>query len=303
MVRTAPLIAPSVFAALLWSSASTLALAATEVAPAGNAAGLLAKYTEFQPLLKAKALGEPLHLVSQDSGSRLNADVYAEVPQPFKPLSSLLSSPDSVCGVMFLHLNVRACQATRGTQGDGLVLTAGPKQGSAGGSVYTMQYTMRVEASTADYVRVALTAASGPLSTSDYRIIFEATPLEGQRTFLRFGYSYSYGSMAKMAMGLYLSTAGRSKIGFTVVGTAADGKPKHVQGERGSIERNVIRNYLALLAYTGIPGPVGQPQTDARLRAWFALSERYAPQLHELTLDEYLTQKHEDLAHAQVATR
>ncbi|MES2583107.1 MAG: hypothetical protein V4627_10355 [Pseudomonadota bacterium] len=293
------------FLAIPFLTIALQALAPAAVAaPVGpDVSRLLASHSEFQPQLKAKALGEPLHLVSQDTGSRLNADVYAEVPQPFKPLSSLLSSPDSVCGVMFLHLNVRACKATRNAQGDGLVLSAGPKQGSNGGAVYTMQYTMRVEASTPDYVRVALTAASGPLSTSDYRIVFEATPLEGQRTFLRFGYSYSYGSMAKMAMGLYLSTAGRSKIGFTVVGTGADGKPKHVQGERGSIERNVIRNYLALLAYTSIPGAVGQPQMDARLRAWFALSERYAPQLHELTLDEYLTQKHEDLAHPQVATR
>ncbi len=284
MAQTSSLMAGTLLAALLWASASTT-MAATEPAPAGNASTLLARHAEFLPQLKAKALGEPVHLVSHDNGSRLNADVYAELPQAFKPLSTLLSTPDSVCGVMFLHLNVRACKATRGPQGDGLVLTAGPKQGGASAALYSMQYAMRVEASTADYVRVVLTAASGPLSTSDYRIVFEAVPLEGQRAFLHFGYSYSYGSMAKMALGLYLSTAGRSKIGFTVVGTGPDGKPKHVQGERGSIERNVIRNYLALLAYTSIPGPVGQPQ------------------MHELTLDEYLTQKHEDLAQPAVATR
>lgn len=302
MARISPLIAGTLLAALVWTGTST-ASAATEPAPTGNASALLDKYTEFQPQLKAKALGEPVHLVSHDTGSRLNADVYAGLPQAFKPLSTLLTTPESVCGVMFLHLNVRACHATRGAQGDGLVLTAGPKQGGSSAALYTMQYAMRVEASTADYVRVVLTAASGPLSTSGYRIVFEAVPLEGQRAFLHFGYSYSYGSMAKMALGLYLSTAGRSKKGFTVVGTGSDGKPKYVQGERGSIERNVVRNYLALLAFTSIPGPVAQPHTDARLRAWFALSERYAPQLHELTRDEYLTQKHEDLTNPVVATR
>lgn len=302
MTRKISLMACALLATALGPGA-TSAIAATEAAPAGNAASLLARHTEFLPQIKAKALGEPLHLVSNDTGSRLQADVYADIPHGFKSLSGLLGSPDSVCGVMFLHLNVRACKATQGAQGDGLVLTAGPKQGGTGGSVYTMQYRMQVEASTADYVRVVLTAASGPLSTSDYRIVFEATPLEGTRSFLHFGYGYSYGSMAKMALGLYLSTAGRSKIGFTTVGTGADGKPKHVQGERGSIERNVIRNYLALLAYTSIPGPVGQPQMDARLRAWFALSERHAAQLHELTLDEYLTQKHEDLAQTPLASR
>jgi len=35
---------------------------------------------------------------------------------------------------------------------------------------------------------------------------------------------------------------------------------------------------------------------DARLRAWFALTERYPAQLHELSLDEYLQEKHDDLA-------
>ena len=296
------LIVPALLVALMWPGTST-SLTAVEVALPGNAATLQGKYTEFQPQLRARALGEPVHLVSNDTGSRLNADVYAELPQPFKSLSTLLSTPDSVCGVMFLHLNVRACQDAHGTNGDALVLTAGPKQGGINGAVYTMQYAMRVEASTPDYLRVVLTAANGPLSTSDYRIVFEAVPLEGQRTFLHFSYSYSYGSMAKMALALYLSTAGRSKIGFTVVGRGPDGKPKYVQGERGSIERNVIRNYLALRAYTSIPGPVGQPQMDARLRAWFALSERYAPQLHELTLDEYVTQKHDDLAQAPSVVR
>ncbi len=298
MPRTHLLIPHRLLGALLVLCSSVAAAQATN-----NAASLLAKQAEFQTQIQRKAFGEPLHLVSQDSGSRLNADVYAELPQPFKSLSSVLSAGDNVCGVLFLHLNVRTCQATRGAQGDGLVLAVGPKQGGGGGSVYSMQYAMRVEASSADYLRVSLTAASGPLSTSDYRVVFEATPLGGQRSFLHFGYSYRYGSMAKLALGLYLSTAGRSKIGFTVVGTGDDGKPTYVQAERGSIERNVIRNYLALLAYTSVPGAIGQPQMDARLRAWFALSERYPAQLHELTLDEYLAQKHEDLAQAPAAAR
>ncbi|WP_158592145.1 hypothetical protein [Noviherbaspirillum sedimenti] len=34
--------------------------------------------------------------------------------------------------------------------------------------------------------------------------------------FVHLGYAYGYGSMAKIAMRLYLATAGRSKIGFTV---------------------------------------------------------------------------------------
>ena len=304
MARTFLLMAPALLLALWAPCVSTAGVAATTLpVVAGNATSLLAKRAEFLPQLQAKALGEPLHLVSQDTGNRLQADVYTELALPFAQVSAMLSTADTVCGVMFLHLNVRACQASRGPNGDGLVLTAGPKQGVTGGSIYTVNYTMHVDTSSPDYLRATLTAASGPLSTSDYRIVFELTPLEGQRTFLHFSYGYSYGTMARMALGIYLATAGRNKIGFTVVGTDKDGKPQYVQGERGSIERNVMRNYLALQAYTSVPSGAGQSLMDARLRAWFALTERHAPQLHELTVEEYLAQKHEDLAHPLTAAQ
>ena len=286
---------------VLGASSGIAAAAAPEVA--GNATTLMAKHTEYQAQLQAKALGEPLHVVSQDSGSRLQADVYTELPMGFAQLSSLLNSTDNLCGVMFLHLNVRACLPVHGSNGDGLTLTAGPKQGTTGSTIYTMKYVMHLESSSADYLRVSLTADSGPVSTSDYRIVFEVTPLDAQHSFLHFGYGYSYGTMARMASSLYLSTVGRNKIGFTVVGTGSDGKPQYVQGERGIVERNVMRNYLALLAYNSVPSSASSAPMDARLRNWFALTERHAPQLHELTLDEYMAQKHEDLLHAPIASR
>ncbi len=287
----------------LWvvGASSALAAAGTPTNVAGNASALLAKHNEYHAQLQAKALGEPLHLVSMDNGSRLQADVYTELPLGFAQLGGLLSAPDNLCGVMFLHLNVRGCLPVHGANGEGLTLTAGPKQGSSGNTVYTIKYQMQVEASRADYLRVGLTAESGPLSTSDYRIVFEVTPLDAQHSFLHFGYGYSYGTMARMAMSVYLSTVGRNKIGFTVQSTGSDGKPQYVQGERGTVERNVMRNYLALLAYTSVPGGPGSAPLDARLRNWYALTERHAPQLHELTLDEYLAQKHEDLLHAPAA--
>ena len=280
------------FTAVLLLLGAATALAAEPT----DAARLLGKRTELLPQLQAQTFGEPLHLISNESGGRMSADVYADMALPFARVASVLGTGESVCGVLFLHLNVRSCQPTHGAKGDVLLLSAGPKQGATAGTVYSMAYTMRVEASTADYLRVALVAATGPLSTSDYRIVFEATPLEGQRTFLHFAYGYSFGSLARMAMGVYLATAGRTKIGFTVVGTGKDGRPQYVQGERGSVERNVMRNYLALQAYAGVTTGAAPAQTEERLRNWFALTERHAPQLHELDLDEYLQEKHVGLA-------
>lgn len=277
-------------AALVLSAASVSAEAPTD------AARLSAKRTELLPQLQAKTFGEPLHLISNESGGRMAADVYADMALPYARVAAVLGSAESVCGVLFLHLNVRSCQPTHGAQGDVLMVSAGPKQGATAGTVYSMAYTMRVEASTADYLRVVLVAATGPLSTSDYRIVFEATPLEGQRTFLHFAYGYNFGSLARIAMGVYLATAGRTKIGFTAVGTGKDGRPQYVKGERGSVERNVMRNYLALQAYANVATGTAAEQTEARLRAWFALTERHAAQLHELDLDQYLQEKRADLA-------
>ena len=291
MPRTLVLIANVLLGALL-----ALGLPAAWSAPATNAATLLAKRTEFQAQLQAKAFGEPLHLVSHESRNRMEGDVYAELALPFARVSSVLGSADSVCELLFLHLNVRSCQASRSAEGERLTLAVGPKHGATAGTLYSMEYTLHVDAATADYLNVSLTALAGPLSTKDYRIVFEASPMEGQRTFLHFGYGYSFGTLAKMAMSLYLATAGRSKIGFTVIGTGSDGKPQYVQGERGSLERNVMRNYLALQAYASVNAGTPQAQMEARLRNWFALTERHAAQLHELDLEEYLQEKHGDLA-------
>jgi len=260
-------------------------------APAG-AAALLAQRAQLQAELQASAFGEPLVLRSQDDGKRLEGEIFAELAQPFGRVRSVVGAGDTLCAALFLHLNVRACVAERGAQGTVLHMAAGPKQG---GTTYRIDYRMAVEVATNDYLRVSLSAPTGPLGTRDYRIVFEAAPLDAQRSFLHVGYAYGYGSLAKMAYSLYLGTLGRTKIGFTVVGKGADGVPQYVQGERGSLERNVMRNYLALQAYAGVQGGASSAQTEARLRAWFDLTERHAAQLHEVDLEQYLQIKREDL--------
>ena len=150
-----------------------------------------------------------------------------------------------------------------------------------------MSYRLHIEADTPDYLHATL--AAGPMSTSDYRVLIEAVPLDAQRSFVHCRYAYV--GPAKLAMQIYLATAGRSKIGFTVVGRGADGSPTYVGGERGSLERNAMRYYLAVVAFvTASAEPM-----DARLRSWFSLTERHRAQLHELELDEYLDEKHRDL--------
>ena len=279
--------------ALLLFAGAAAALQSTAQDPA---AALRAKYLVLQPQLAAQAFGEPLTLDSREGSDAVSGEVHAELPFAFAEVAATFKSPSSLCELLFLHLNVRECR-TSTSAGGSLSLTVGPKRASALGSRYHMDYALRTEVDAPDYLKVTLSADEGPLSTRDYRIVLEAMPLAQGRSFLRLGYSYGYGFVAKVAMKAYLATAGRSKIGFTVLGRDDAGQPIRVRGERGALERNVIRYYLALLSYWGAKGGTPHEQTEARLRAWFANTERYAAQLHELELDEYLREKHDDLAH------
>lgn len=263
---------------------------------AASAQALRALHDQLQPQLRASAFGEPLLLASVEADKRLQGDVHAELALPLARLQPVLTDAHALCGVLFLHLNVHGCQTGVAAGVPTLTLTAGTKQASMPGPRYSMTYTLQREAVTADYVRVVLRADSGPLSTSDYRLVIEAVALDGGRSFVHLGYAYRVSSMAQWAMSAYLATAGRTKIGFTVTGSGPDGQPQHVQGERGSLERNAMRNYLALVAYAGAGTGVSAALTEQRLRTWFALTERHAAQLHELTLEEYLAEKHRDLA-------
>ncbi|MFI4932418.1 MAG: hypothetical protein ACHP83_19405 [Burkholderiales bacterium] len=238
-------------------------------------------------------------LGSREAGDRVEGDVYAEVDHSFAQVAATFGSPATVCEFLFLHLNVHACRPSIVGSGNVLTLVVGPKRAGAAGASYSMTYGLRAEAATATYLRVVLQAQSGPLSTSDYLIVFEAVPLADDRSFVHLGYAYSYGLMAKLAMQAYLATAGRAKIGFTVAGPGTDGRPSYIRGERAALERNVIRYYLALLAHCDTSDKPAQERTEARLRAWFALTERHAAQLHELDLDEYLQEKHDDLARSE----
>jgi hypothetical protein len=282
-----------VLAALL----SSLCLPARSQEPlADPAAALLAKRVELQPLLRAQAFGEPLYLNSREGDDQVEGDVHAEVGYPFAEVAAAFQSASSVCELLFLHLNARDCRPSTTVAGEVLTLTVGPKRGQALGAWYRIDYTLRIESASASYLRATLSAARGPLSTRDYRIVLEAVPMDAGRAFVHLGYTYSYGFVARMAMKAYLATAGRAKIGFTVLSKDSDGQPLYVRGERAALERNVIRYYLALLAYCSANKGTPQQRMEARLRAWFAHTERYAAQLHELDLDEYLHEKHDDLA-------
>jgi len=146
-----------------------------------------------------------------------------------------------------------------------------------------------------DYLKVQMKADTGPLSTRNYRLALEAVPLDAKRSFIHMSYSYAYGLAARLAMQGYLATVGSDKVGFSLVGKGDEGKPLYIDGVRGVVERNTMRYYLAIEAYLGALSSPPADRLEKRLRDWFAATERYPVQLHELERDDYLAMKRHEV--------
>ncbi len=256
-----------------------------------GAAALRAKHAELQAALASNPFKSPIHLVSGESADGVSGTMYAVIGQPFSTAAPALERPEGWCDIFLLHLNTKHCRATPGAPDPRLIVTIGTKYYQPLEDAYRVDFAFGIPAKSGDYLRVALSAAKGPLSTRDYRLVLEATPLDAARTFIRLAYSYSFGTAGRIAMQVYLGTAGSGKVGFTIVGTQSDGKPKYVDGMRGVVERNTMRYYLAIESHLGALSAPPPSRIDRSLRAWFAATERYARQLHEMDEAEYLDMK------------
>lgn len=260
----------------------------------GQLAGLHARYKELQPQLAQNAYGRPVYLDSKETADSVEGDIYSELAYPFRTLKNTLSQPGNWCDILILHINIKYCRVAQNESGNVLTIYAGKKQFQELSSAYRIDYRFSEGASTNQYQQVLMTADAGPFGTTDYRILLEAVPLAGNKSFIHIRYSYRYGVMAKVAMQSYLNTLGSGKAGFTVEGEDAEGNPAYVGGLRGAIERNTMRYYLAIDAYLkSLRLPEGQ-RFEARLRDWHRSTERYAHQLRELSLNEYMAMKRKE---------
>lgn len=263
-----------------------------------SAAEMREKYRALKEPLANSPFHQPLLLESRQAQGRIEGDVYALVGHRFELLRSSLVRVSQWCEVLMLHLNVQACQAGS-TPGDRLTLYLGRKYFEPLERAERIDFTYRVDANTPDYLAIRMEAAGGPFGTHDFRIHFQGIPIDATHSFLHFTYSYAFGTMARIAMEIYLATLGQGKVGFTVVGKRADGNPKYIRGLRGIVERNVMRYYLAIDAYLGALSRPPAGRFEKSMRDWFAGTERYAHQLHELDEAEYLTMKREEYRREQ----
>ncbi len=275
--------------------AALLALCAMHPAQAQDAAALKARHDSLKERLASNPFKQPLVLESTQTSGDLKGDVYAVVDRPFDVVAPALQKTAQWCELLMLHLNVKGCSSAGSAPAETLSLVVGRKFDQPLDDGYPIQFAYSVPAASADYLRVQMSADSGPLGTRNYRLALEAVPLDEQHSFVHMSYAYAYGTAARLAMQAYLATTGRDKIGFSITGKGDDGQPVYVDGVRAVLERNTMRYYLAIetyLASLAVPAPERQ---EKRLRDWFAATERHARQLHEMERDDYLAMKRREL--------
>jgi hypothetical protein len=250
-----------------------------------DAGDLKGRYSDLREQMRTNSYGRQLHIDSTESSNSLQGDVYAVLDHPFERVSSALQDPNAWCDIMLLPFNTKACKAN----GQRLAVRIGRKYNQPVDQAYGIDFSFTNVAANAGYLQTRLNAPEGPLSTKDYRIEVEAVPLEGGKTFMHMSYAYGFGGAGRFAMSAYLATAGASKVGFTA------------NGVRGAVERNAMRYYLAIDAYLDTMSTPAAQRVDRRIERWFAATERYPKQLHEMDRDTYVSMKREEYGRQQTA--
>jgi hypothetical protein len=280
-------------------------LAGMQPARAGSAADLRAQYQNLAQQLTHNAFHRPLFLDSSEAQNALKGDIYAVLDYPFATVNGALNDPAqgaaNWCDVLILHLNIKYCHASTGSNGSTLSVNLGKKTEEELSSTFRVTFNYRPDVSRSDYFKVDLNADKGPMSTKDYRIVLEAVALDSKRTFIHLTYSYGYGTAGRLAMKTYLATIGSDKVGFSTKSGANDAQGEYIGGVRGLTERNTMRYYLAIDAYLGSLAAPADKRVEQRFASWFDATEQYPRQLHEVERDDYLQMKRHEYQRQQTA--
>jgi hypothetical protein len=261
------------------------AVAAFPVA-AQDAGALRARHDALRADLANNVFGRPLHVESSEDGNVQAGEIYAVVGMPFATVAGALQDMDRWCDILVLPANVKRCTAAESLE---LYVARSPKDPLE--EAYRVDFRYQVPVASEDYLRLLLTAPSGPVGTRNYRIRLESAALDAERTFIHLTYAYAVSFASRLALQGYFATTGRDKVGFSVVDRGPDGRPVYVDGARGLVERNAMRYYLAVEAYLHSLKAPPEDRVETRLRDWYAAIERYPQLKEEVRRDEYLRMK------------
>lgn len=256
-----------------------------------NAGQLKAQYASLNKELRNSPFNRPLLIDSKEESDSATGEVYAVVNYPFAKVNNALKDPSNWCDIMILHQNTKYCKASGDINDAELKMLIGKKVSQDLDDAHKMDLNYRLIKSDSNFMAVQLAADQGPLGTKNYQVLLEAVPINNKQTFLHFSYSYAYGLAGSVAIKAYLASAGRNKVGFSL---DEDGSG-YIGGVRGMVERNTMRYYLAIDSYLGALSAPPEKRPIKRLQDWYAATERYPRQLHEITRNAYLSMKREEI--------
>ena len=262
----------------------------TARADQGRVSQLQHHYQELRELAKGGAFGVPLSIRSKEGSDQVSAEVYGIIEHPFETVRAVLRSPASWCEFAPLHMNVKACTFQSRSFETFLTLYVGRKYYQDPQAASPQSYLFSVQADEPGFLSVALTASQGIFWTTAHRFQLEATGVDG-KTVVALRSSYVPSALTRLATSIYLATAGRNKVGFSLEDGATPGPPRRVKGLRGLVERNVMRYYLAFETFLDMEPLPATYRLEACLNAVYDMLEQYPAQLHEMEKAEYLDAK------------
>lgn len=269
-----------------------LTAAAPAAAAMHGAEALLAAYREAKSTLDNPTPEHPfyLHAEVKDYVQTGEAAVYFD--QSVDEIADALSKPGNWCQVLLLHINTKACTHATADGRDVLTIYLGRKYYQEPGDAFVMSYDFESHRD-GDYFSALITAAEGPLGTSDYRIHLEVIAV-GEKTFGRIRVAQKHSWISSKAAKLYVATKGRNKQGISVVGYDGSGNPVYSSGERAVAERNLLRYHFAFTAFFRAQERPRKERFEDSLSYWFDQTEQYE-QLHEVERNQYLSDKIKEL--------
>ncbi len=252
-------------------------------------------------VVAATPFEEPVHVASDERSHSVSGSVHARVHHPFEALAAELRSPAAWCDILFLHFNVKACLYEEGAESRDAVLELymGRQGYQPLADADRLDLQLRITAIEPRYLDVSLEGEHGPYGTRAFRLRLRAVPYDDNQSLIQLRYSVVFGLVARIAIRGYFSFGGRDRVGFTIEGHDADGELRYVGGVRGMIERNAMWFYLALQAHLDTRALSEDERLLARLRRWYALTERYPRQLLELDQQVYLELKQREYVRQQ----
>jgi hypothetical protein len=263
--------------------------------PAQTYASLLSRYHLIEKVLSNSPLALPVYFESSVDKNYAGAEIYGIIYHPFEKVKKELSTHSNWCDIVLLHTNVRACTYSKTVRNSMITLYNVNRHYHHLNDAYLMNFIFGPISDQPSFFDVEMTAESGPFSSRDHKFRLRAIPLDAGRTFIQLVYSYRYNSFQYLAMKSFFALFGAGNVGFTVTASDSQNNPVYVSGVRGAIERNIMRYYLAFLAFFDSLDLPQNQRVEQRFGIWYDFTSKYKKQFPEMDKREYIQMKQADL--------